>query len=343
MTSCSTRTARSAAAWSRPRPRSRSRIERAGAACEGLTVTNRLHEPAVRRRGAVLGLDGASSGGTMREPRRARGYQRPGTGTNPTEYPDRSDSAAEPARRRATGGRARSARSARSRRTAGPSRAGTGSRRPGSRPGAAARSPRRPRPAPRSRTRRAARTAGTRWPIDRAEQRRVADRDRPDPARLRRVAVADGSAAAVAEQERRSGPRRARKPWSDGARSPRASRSIAVSSASSADGRGRRGVVDLVERHRARRRRGSVRKAPSRSARPTSRRSGIRGTIPSDAYSPFEIGWALSVAVAAATPAPRSAGHDRREQRPAEPRRLDLRQHEQHREEPQALAPTRRR
>src|SRR4029079_11647731 len=64
----------------------RLRIERAGAACEGLTVTNRLQNrshgdeaPCWPRRGVAWGHD--------REPRRAKGYQRPGTGTNPTEVP----------------------------------------------------------------------------------------------------------------------------------------------------------------------------------------------------------------------------------------------------------------
>ena len=57
---------------------------------------------------------------------------------------------------------------------------------------------------------------------------------------------------------------------------------------------------------------------PARSARPTSRRSGIRGTIPSDAYSPFEIGWALSVAVARSA-GPAVGGETCGEERPAEP------------------------
>src|SRR6476661_2256043 len=64
----------------------RLRIERAGAACEGLTVTNRLQNrsdgdeaPCWPRRGVAWGHDG--------EPRRAKGYQRLRTGTNPSEVP----------------------------------------------------------------------------------------------------------------------------------------------------------------------------------------------------------------------------------------------------------------
>jgi hypothetical protein len=112
----------------------------------------------------------------------------------------------------------------------------------------------------------------------RREQRGVPDRNGPDPARLRRVPVADRPAAAVDEQH--AGP--ALRPdiavidaVLEARRLPIDRRQLVV------EVRGRRPVE--VANRTALTPRGSSGRWPSRSGRPTSRMSGIRGAIPSDA------------------------------------------------------------
>ena len=85
---------------------------------------------------------------------------------------------------------------------------------------------------------------------------------------------------------------------------------------------------------------GSSPNASGRWGSPVRFSSGIRGTIPSLAYSAFEIGWALSAATA------RTIVGIRRQhpvdQLAPEARPLVTRQHEQHRQVPQPLAHGRR-
>ena len=231
---------------------------------------------------------------------------------------------------------ARSAGSARSRRTAGPSRAGPGSRRSGSRPGAAARRPRRRCPAPRSRTRRAAgpRGRGGRRPA-RGAPRRGPRRARPGrPPRCSRSRRARRSGRGTGS---RAGPRARGTRDRRSARSPRRRGRArrAPRRAPTRRGRRRRSAISSNgDRARSPSGSGGERRRPLGQADEPEQRHP-RHDARASAYSPFEIGWALSVAVA--RPVDAVAGPPavaRREQRPAEAAALRLRPDEQHRQEP---------
>ena len=148
---------------------------------------------------------------------------------------------------------------------------------------------------------------------------------RPAGRRRRRT----GTRPATPHGRRRRGP--------GGGSNPAVARSMVSSSSS----RWAAAAPSSSSKRTARIPRGKAGRWPSRSGSPTNRTSGIRGTMPSEAYSPFEIGWALSVQVASvAVPARR---HDLREEPPTEAALLDAGQDEQHRQEPEILAPDRRR
>ena len=237
---------------------------------------------------------GLRPGARQGEPRRLRGYHRPAAERQPDDRRVRP-LAADSCRHSSPGDIGMKRREVRER--AGPSTGGPGSRRIGTRPGAAARSPCRRSPAPTSRTLREAgpRARGDRQPA-RAMPRRGPRRARPvrppSCSRNRRTPrpiaeqeadpalggvegvigrpIEPGGVADRGRRARRPGPiGRDRRPWP----APRRTRSPRCPAA--------------APRSRA-----------ARSASPTRRRSGMRGTSPSDPYSPFEIGWTLSVAVA---------------------------------------------
>ena len=145
-------------------------------------------------------------------------------------------------------------------------------------------------------------------------------------------------------------PSRRRKAWSAAWADPRSPRSNSSRTAPGARVRRAR-LLDRLERHR-RQRVGSRGTADHRRTSPNSRQIGIRGTIPRRAYRPFEIGCTASVhmpqvwmpessgssGVGIAGPGRRHARPGSGPSAPADPVRLHRRVHEQHREEPQALA-----